>query len=638
MQIRSLSLNTILAVAFSLIFIFFIITLSFIQYTSIATDKTQDFYDKINKTDSILNHSVTVLFEALNIYDSRYDYEMDIILTELADKYAQSGGDISSLNLTLFKKNGSKVLPVHLDLYIINSSNVIVDTTFETDRGLDFSRYPEFSAILDTIRNGTGFVSDQWVDSFTSPGMYRKYAYLPTSDHQYILEIGIFSDEFWEARRDLFSYDTLGRELIIYNDNLLALTFFNQHGQPVDKIPGRNIGNTTVSQYIEVSELRSSIQDTQLKKRQITYINGSYIIQYQYFAPRENLSPSSFEMSLIAVLVYSKQTLEEELKNIWFLQVVIACIAFVISILFSLFISRYISQPLELIIKDIEEIASGNFMHPIRRTGGSDIDRLGKSIELMVQRILKDVKDIQKSHAETAEELERRRLAEEALIIAHTKLNNLSSITRHDILNQVTCIRGYAFLVERADDKTDVTSYLHEIQRISQLIEDMIKFSRDYHVIGSTHSSWQNLEKVIHEAIMVPFNAQITLSVSVMDVSILADSLLQKVFYNLVDNSLAHGGPDGNKIHIWFEQQGKNGVIIYQDAGSGIPDTEKEQIFSKGFGKGSGLGLFLIREILEITGMSIHENGMQGSGARFEITVPPSQYSFDKNEPSPDNP
>jgi len=55
----------------------------------------------------------------------------------------------------------------------------------------------------------------------------------------------------------------------------------------------------------------------------------------------------------------------------------------------------------------------------------------------------------------------------------------------------------------------------------------------------------------------------------------------------------------------------------------------KNQIFEKGYGKNSGLGLFLVREILEITGFEIEETGRENVGARFEITIP--ARAFRKN-------
>ncbi|PKL59494.1 MAG: hypothetical protein CVV33_07545, partial [Methanomicrobiales archaeon HGW-Methanomicrobiales-4] len=421
------------------------------------------------------------------------------------------------------------------------------------------------------------------------------------------------------------------------NSDLLAVTFFNWKGEPIDEKPGRNVQNASVCSYIPNTLLKSEISRVFSEKNSTTVKQGNYILQYLYLPSRDQLSPSSKEMNLVAVLVFSRENLEKDLFNYRLLHIGITGLALLISLIFSLYISRYISRPLEQIIRDIEQIAGGDFRHSIRITGGGDIDRLGRSIDLMVQRIRRDIEEIQKSHTATGEELERRRIAEEALILANTKLNNLSRINRHDILNQVTCIRGYAYLAQNADNLAETIQYSRDIQRISHQIEDMIAFARDYHLIGVTESSWQDLNEVISHAIAKSFEGRISLTIPTTHVSILADSLLQKVFYNLVDNSLVHGGPGAEQIEIGFESFGDTGVIIYQDAGSGIADDEKERIFIRGVGSGSGLGLFLIREILEVSGMSIRETGLFGSGARFEILIPSDQFRIRGEDESPEN-
>lgn len=109
---------------------------------------------------------------------------------------------------------------------------------------------------------------------------------------------------------------------------------------------------------------------------------------------------------------------------------------------------------------------------------------------------------------------------------------------------------------------------------------------------------------------------------------IFADPLLEKVFGNLVDNSLRHGE---RVKHITFSsvQMGSGDIaIVFEDDGIGIRDTDKERIFEKGFGKHTGLGLFLSREILAITDLSIRETGVYGKGARFEILVPEGKFRF----------
>ena len=68
------------------------------------------------------------------------------------------------------------------------------------------------------------------------------------------------------------------------------------------------------------------------------------------------------------------------------------------------------------------------------------------------------------------------------------------------------------------------------------------------------------------------------------------------------------------------------GVITYEDDGAGIPARDKELIFRRWFGKHTGLSLSLCREILEITGSTIRENGESGKGVKVEILVPRDIY------------
>jgi signal transduction histidine kinase len=77
--------------------------------------------------------------------------------------------------------------------------------------------------------------------------------------------------------------------------------------------------------------------------------------------------------------------------------------------------------------------------------------------------------------------------------------------------------------------------------------------------------------------------------------------------------------------------------IFWEDDGVGIPADEKGKIFSKDYGKHTGLGLFLASEILSVTGITLKETGEPGRGARFEILVPTGSYRFiggKKNLPS----
>ncbi len=86
----------------------------------------------------------------------------------------------------------------------------------------------------------------------------------------------------------------------------------------------------------------------------------------------------------------------------------------------------------------------------------------------------------------------------------------------------------------------------------------------------------------------------------------------------------------GRLMYIRFSVKEHNGtfVILCEDNGDGIPLELKEKIFDRGFGKNTGLGLFLAREILSITGITIQETGIPGNNARFEIAVPRGGFRY----------
>jgi signal transduction histidine kinase len=88
-----------------------------------------------------------------------------------------------------------------------------------------------------------------------------------------------------------------------------------------------------------------------------------------------------------------------------------------------------------------------------------------------------------------------------------------------------------------------------------------------------------------------------------------------------MDNAARYGGKI-TTIRFSVDERDGNQIIVCEDDGDGVPSDEKERIFDRGFGKNTGLGLALSREILSITGITISERGEPGNGGRFEIMVP----------------
>jgi signal transduction histidine kinase len=217
-----------------------------------------------------------------------------------------------------------------------------------------------------------------------------------------------------------------------------------------------------------------------------------------------------------------------------------------------------------------------------------------------------------------------RKRAEEALRLANHRLNLLSSITRHDINNKITATLGYLKLAEMKSSDPTLDAYLGKMESAITEIQSQIGFTRIYQDLGSKEPRWIALDTVMPRS-HVP--AMITLNAEVHGVEVFADPMLEKVFFNLLDNSIRHG-EQVTEIRVASQKSGDDLLVIWEDNGIGVAADEKERIFERGFGKNTGLGMFLVREILSLTDITIKETGELGKGARFEICIPNKKYRF----------
>jgi len=156
----------------------------------------------------------------------------------------------------------------------------------------------------------------------------------------------------------------------------------------------------------------------------------------------------------------------------------------------------------------------------------------------------------------------------------------------------------------------------------SDSISAMIRFTREYESIGVNAPAWQEVSLLADSSSKDISFGQIRLINDIPHgIEVYADPLIGRVFFNLMDNAVRHGGKI-TTIRFSVEEQDDRHIVVCEDDGDGIVAEEKEQIFDRGFGKNTGIGLFLAREILSITGIGIHETGEPGKGARFGMTVP----------------
>jgi PAS domain S-box-containing protein len=216
---------------------------------------------------------------------------------------------------------------------------------------------------------------------------------------------------------------------------------------------------------------------------------------------------------------------------------------------------------------------------------------------------------------------------EDALQRANAKLNSFNSITRHEILNHLTVVKGYIELSrDGIRDPPFLLSSLDKELAAANAIQNLILFTRDYQNIGIQPPAWYDLSTTIKTAAASVHVGSINLSVDIEGVEIYADHVIEKVFFHLIDDAVRLGKI--RKIRFFSKESFEELHVICEDDGVGISPDKKEKIFHRQLFQNSGLDMYLSREILSITGISIRETGTFGKGARFEIRVPEGAYRF----------
>jgi signal transduction histidine kinase len=256
-----------------------------------------------------------------------------------------------------------------------------------------------------------------------------------------------------------------------------------------------------------------------------------------------------------------------------------------------------------------------------------DITELKKYQHHLEQLVEHRTHELKATNEQLIKEIDERRQVEKALHQINAKLNLVSSIARHDILNRLTVIYGIISLLQEGISDPTFSDYLQKAEESAIAIRRQIEFTGDYKNMGLEKADWQNVKDSLLQSCENVDLKGVALDIFTNNLEIFADPWLKKVFFNLIDNTLRYA-EHVTKISVSFRESEDGLDLIFEDNGIGIPFDEKEKIFERGYGKNIGYGLFMVREILAITDLTIEETGEPGKGARYEIHVPKRYYRF----------
>lgn len=225
------------------------------------------------------------------------------------------------------------------------------------------------------------------------------------------------------------------------------------------------------------------------------------------------------------------------------------------------------------------------------------------------------------------ENYEELRKSEKALIHARKKLNVLNMLTFQDIQSGFFTLGGYLQLAKSAKSSEEMMTRLGKAEEILHSVRDSLDLARKYQDLGISQPRWQGAGYALINAISHLDFSKVSRTVTLDGLEIYADPLLEDVFLILMENVLVHG-TGATVVRVSCQREQEALTILVEDNGPGIPAADKERIFMREYAGRGGTSLFLAREILSVTDITLRETGEPGHGARFEITVPEGKYRF----------
>jgi len=230
-------------------------------------------------------------------------------------------------------------------------------------------------------------------------------------------------------------------------------------------------------------------------------------------------------------------------------------------------------------------------------------------------------------HIKVAFDITEQKEMEEALRMANDKLNLAVSVTRHDILNQLAIVRGYLDLIKMSIEGDTDPVYMTKIEDAVRNIENHLNITKEMEALGSEPSIWMRASEPVRRALseLDLGNLKVNIDDGLDSIWIFSDTMMWKVFYNLAHNTLRHA-EGASTISVYPEMHGERMSIVYSDDGPGISEEVRPGLFQSTPAAGSGYGLYLVKNMLNMNMMDIMEEGTPGKGVMFLIDVPGDRF------------
>lgn len=328
-----------------------------------------------DQTEKYLVSTYSIRDAGVRLYDESLNRRMQEAFSAFVDEYELSGRDPAAMDLEKVKEE----IGGDMELYVINSDSVIEYTTYLPEKGLDFRKYTSyFPAYLERIRTGSGFFPDHIV-SESSTGQLKKFAYMPTPDHRYILELGLTGPA---VELNNLKFRTSDQTII---GQVQAMNPYIRQIHLYDSTLREKVDQ--VSHEVSDPEIKNRVSAAFANRSSSEYVNpaNGETTRYLFIDLYDDRYGS--DPSLVAEIVYDTVMVQDNLRDIRLTYMFLAAAVLLISLGLAVIVSRRLIRPIRGIVEDVNRIAGGDLDHKISHPVGQEFSVLEESINTMVRTL-----------------------------------------------------------------------------------------------------------------------------------------------------------------------------------------------------------------------------------------------------------
>lgn len=284
-----------------------------------------------------------------------------------------------------------------VDLYIVNSAGVIEYTTYEPDLGIDFSQYPIFYQEFTRIRQGDTFVTDRSGSGVDHTKVMRKFAYMPTPDNEYVLEMSLNMETLPDEQR-IFTYDEIIPDLMDAHSLVTNIQFYSSAFGPFNVNTGikeSGADDDTIAILRQVRETGEPV----VVADSINHTETRYIM----IDIEDNSSPINSLMDFYAEVTYTTEQRDSAAVQAFLTYGSIMLLGLLIAALIGILVSHRISSPVTKIVDDIDIIAAGDLDHAIRPAKIPELSKIADSTTVLVTELKEKIDEIDRKNRELAQ-------------------------------------------------------------------------------------------------------------------------------------------------------------------------------------------------------------------------------------------